>query len=51
MEENSNHRGLPLVLLLLLAALGAWVYMVGDDDRRATLEKGADAILDRLTPA
>ncbi len=35
---------------LLVAALGAaWAYMVSDDQRFEKLEKGADAILDRLT--
>jgi hypothetical protein len=37
--------------LLLIAALGAaWAYMVSDERRLRTLEKGADAILDRLLP-
>jgi hypothetical protein len=36
-------------LFALLAAIAAaWVYMVSDDHRRAALEKGADAVLDRL---
>ncbi|MBV9422392.1 MAG: hypothetical protein JOZ98_05760 [Solirubrobacterales bacterium] len=35
---------------VLVAALGAaWAYMVSDDKRFEKLEKGADAILDRLT--
>jgi hypothetical protein len=34
------------VIAATLAA--AWVYMVSDDHRRAALEKGADAVLDRL---
>ncbi len=36
---------------LLVAALfgAAWAYMVSDDKRFEKLEKGADAILDRLT--
>jgi hypothetical protein len=35
--------------LLLTAALGAaWAYMVSNERRYQALEKGADAVLDRL---
>jgi hypothetical protein len=38
--------------LLLTAVLGAaWAYMVSDDRRYQALEKGADAVLDRLLPS
>ncbi len=44
-----DKRGLLALGLVLMAALsGAWAYMVSDEERFATLEKGADAILDRL---
>lgn len=43
----------PLTFALLgLTALSAgWAYMVSDEERFATLEKGADAIFDRILPA
>ena len=38
------------IAALLVTALGAaWAYMVSDDKRLEKLEKGADAVLDRLT--
>ena len=40
------------VALVGLAALSAgWAYMVSDEERFARLEKGADAIFDRILPA
>jgi hypothetical protein len=45
-------KGLLAVALAVAAAVSAaWAYMVSDDDRYATLEKGADAIFDRILPA
>ena len=47
-----KYRGPVAIGLLGLAALSAgWAYMVSDEERFATLEKGADAILDRILPA
>ncbi len=42
---------LGFALLLMTALGGVWAYMVSDEERFATLEKGADAIFDRLLPA
>ncbi|HZO76633.1 MAG TPA: hypothetical protein VFB39_01215 [Solirubrobacteraceae bacterium] len=40
------------VALVGFAALSAgWAYMVSDEERFARLEKGADAIFDRILPA
>ena len=52
MEDQSSHKGFLTLVLLVLAVVGAgWAYMVSDEDRLATLEKGADAIFDRLLSA
>jgi hypothetical protein len=34
--------------VLAAALAAAWVYIVSDDHRRVALERGADAVLDRL---
>jgi hypothetical protein len=46
-DESKSHSWLRL-LLLLFALSAAWAYMVSDENRFAQLEKGADAILDRI---
>ncbi len=46
-QESKNHNWLRLLLLLITVG-AAWAYMVADEERLAQLEKGADAILDRL---
>lgn len=40
-----------LALLLIAALAAAWAYMVSAEERFRRLEKGADAVLDRLLPA
>jgi hypothetical protein len=48
---QKKHTGMLAFALLLVAALsGAWAYMVSDEERFAMLEKGADAVFDRLLP-
>jgi hypothetical protein len=48
---EKRHRG-RLTLALLFAAVSAgWAYMVSDEERFARLEKGADAVFDRILPA
>jgi hypothetical protein len=44
------HKLFGTALLLIAALAAAWAYMVSDDERFELLEKGADAILDRLLP-
>lgn len=48
----SKYKGPAALALLLAGAVSAgWAYMVADEERFARLEKGADAIFDRILPA